>query len=110
MQWQRLYESCVFERNLERLNKLVFQAEDAIYLRSRELSNESNISAEVQALSRAAKGLLEIKINKLGWPDPAKVNSSNLETNRRTLTDEQRLAKKWVLKSSKRKTSQGCGA
>jgi hypothetical protein len=67
--WQQLYESCFFERNLERLNKLVFQAEDAIYLRSRELSRESHIADEVQALSQAAKGLLEIKIEKLGWSD-----------------------------------------
>ena len=69
MQWQQLYESCAFERNLERLNKLVFKTEDAIYLRSRELSKESHIADEVQALSRAAKGLLEIKIEKLGWSD-----------------------------------------
>ncbi len=69
MQWQKLYESCVFERNLERLSKLVFEAEDAIYLRSRELSKESHIADEVQALSQAAKGLLEIKIKKLGWAD-----------------------------------------
>ena len=75
MKWQQLYESCVFERNLERLNKLVFETEDAIYLRSRELSNESYIADEVQALRRAANGLLEIKIKKLGWPDPAKFNA-----------------------------------
>jgi len=67
--WQKLYESYVFERNLEKLNKLVFEAEDAIYLRSRELSHESHIVAEAQALGRAAKGLLEIKIKKLGWAD-----------------------------------------
>jgi len=72
VQWQKLYESCVFERNLEKLNKLVFETEDAIYLRSRELSNESHIADEVQALRRAAKGLLEIKIKKLGWPAPTK--------------------------------------
>jgi hypothetical protein len=77
VQWQKLYESCVFETNLGRLNKLVFKAEDAIYLRSRELSKESHIANEVQALSRAANGLLEIKIKKLGWPDPAKFNSNN---------------------------------
>ena len=105
MQWQKLYESCVFERNLERLNKLVFETEDAIYLRSRELSNESHIADEVQALRRAANGLLEIKIKKLGWPDPAKVNSSNPETNRRTVTDEQRFPMRWMFKSSKMKTS-----
>jgi len=60
VQWQ--HESCVFERNLEKLNKLVFETEDAIYLRSRELSNESHIADEVRALRRAANGLLEIKI------------------------------------------------
>jgi hypothetical protein len=62
VQWQKLYESCVFETDLERLGKLVFETEDAIYLRTRELSNESNVSAEVQ---------------ELGWPDPAKVNAKN---------------------------------
>jgi hypothetical protein len=72
MQWQKLYESCASETNLERLDKLVFKLEDAIYLRSRELSNESHIADEVQALRRAANGLLEIKIKKLGWPDPTK--------------------------------------
>ena len=71
MQWQKLYESCVFETNLARLDKLVFKAEDAIYLRSRELSKESHIANEVQALRLAARGLLEIKIKKLGWADPA---------------------------------------
>jgi len=95
VQWQKLYESCVFERNLEKLNKLVFETEDAIYLRSRELSNESHIADEVQALRRAANGLLEIKIKKLGWSDPAKVNSSNPETNRHALTDEQPFPKRW---------------
>ena len=77
MQWQELYESCALERNPERLNKLVFEAEDAIYLRSRELSKESHIADEVQALSRAATGLQEIKIKKLGWADPAKFNAKN---------------------------------
>jgi hypothetical protein len=72
VQWQQLYESCVSETNLEKLNKLVLETEDAIYLRSRELSNEPHIADEVQALRRAAMGLLEIKIKKLGWPDPTK--------------------------------------
>ena len=72
MQWQKLYESCVFETDLEKLDKLVCETEDAIYLRSRELSNEPHIADEVQALRRAAMGLLEIKIKKLGWPDPTK--------------------------------------
>jgi hypothetical protein len=77
VQWRELYESCVFETNLERLARLVVKTEDAIYLRSRELSKESNISDEVRALSQAAKRLVEIKIRKLGWSDPAKINAKD---------------------------------
>jgi hypothetical protein len=67
--WQKLYESCVSETNPESLEKLVFETERAIFPRNCELSTESNTSDEVQALEQATKGLLEIKIKKLGWPD-----------------------------------------
>jgi hypothetical protein len=77
VQWRELYDSCFLETNFRKLDKLVFEAEDAIYLRSRELSNESHIADEVQALRQAARGLLEIKIKKLGWPDPAKLNAKS---------------------------------
>jgi hypothetical protein len=62
VQWQQLYESCVFETDFEKLDKLVFETEDAIFLRSRELSGESYISDEVQALRQAAKGLLKSRL------------------------------------------------
>jgi len=75
--WRKLYDSCVCETNLAKLGKLVFETEDAIYLRSRELSKESHIGDEVRELSRAAKVLLEIRITKLGWPDPFKTNHLN---------------------------------
>jgi len=75
MQWQELYESLVFEENLERLNKLVFETEDAIYLRSRELSKESHIASEIQALREASRRLQEIKIKKLGWTDPRRLDA-----------------------------------
>lgn len=75
MKWQQLYESCVFERNLERLNKLVFETEDVIYLRSRELSKESHIASEIQALREASRRLQEIKIKKLGWTDPRRLDA-----------------------------------
>ena len=75
MKWQQLYESCDFERNLERLNKLVFETEDAMYLRSRELSKESHIANEVQALREASNRLAEIKIKKLGWTDPRRLDA-----------------------------------
>ena len=77
MSWQELYDSCICETNLVKLGKLVFGTEDAIYLRSRELSKECHIADEVQALSRAAKVLREMRIRKLGWLDPFKVNAVN---------------------------------
>ena len=75
MLWQKLLESCVSETNPAKLERLVFDTEDAIYLRFRELSTESDISEEYLALKQAARKLLVLKIEKLGWPNPAKAGS-----------------------------------
>ena len=75
MEWQKLYDSCLSESNRERLDKLVFKLEDAIYLRSRELSKESHIASEIQALREASRRLQEIKIKKLGWTDPRRLDA-----------------------------------
>src|ERR1051326_8585317 len=71
VQWEELYAACVFETDIGRLEKLVFDTEDAIFLRFQELAC-NGLSNEVQELKRAASGLLEFKIKKLGWPDPMK--------------------------------------
>ena len=70
MNWQKLYADCVSETAIDRLEKLVFDAEDAIFLRFQELAGEPFLSNEVRDLKQAAKGLLEFKVKKLGWPDP----------------------------------------
>ena len=77
MAWRKLYDSCIYETNLARLGNLAFKTEDAIFQRSRELSLESHIGDEVRELSRAARVLLQIRIKKLGWPDPFKMNNLN---------------------------------
>jgi hypothetical protein len=74
--WLDLYKSCLTETNRDKLEKLVFETEDAIVLRSQELSTEPYLSEEVRALKEAAQQLLELKIKKLGWPDPNKVGTS----------------------------------
>jgi hypothetical protein len=78
--WRKLYESCVSETNPNKLRKLVFELEDAIVLRYHDLACEPSVpdglsvpkgpkeSAESQALRRAAERLLQLKIEKLGWP------------------------------------------
>jgi hypothetical protein len=107
--WQKLYKSCVSETNPERLEKLVFETERAIFLRNCELSTESDTSDEVQALEQATKGLMEIKIKKLGWPDPGRGERGFfLRTIRRaekririSLLGAERAWVNWVFKSSK---------
>jgi len=80
VQWRKLYESCVSETNPNKLRKLVFELEDAIVLRYHDLGCEPNVpngikvpsgsseSEELLALRRAADRLLQLKIEKLGWP------------------------------------------
>jgi hypothetical protein len=74
MLWQDLFQSCACETDPDKLEKLVFETEDAIFLRFRDLSSIPE-SDEFQKLKQAAQILLEIKIKKLGWSDPAAVNS-----------------------------------
>jgi len=73
VQWQELYADCVSETDIGRLETLVFDTEDAIFLRFQELVYDHHLSNEVRELKQAAAGLLEFKIKKLGWPDPMKV-------------------------------------
>lgn len=73
MSWRRLYQSCVLEANPIKLQKLVFQLEDAIVLRYHDLAGEPSgshgllESEELQAIRRAAERLLQLKTEKLGW-------------------------------------------
>lgn len=71
MAWRTLYESCISETNPDKLKKLVFQLEEAIVLHYHYLANQPNAFDELQALRRAAQGLLRLKTEKLGWLDPA---------------------------------------
>jgi hypothetical protein len=76
VQWQELYAVCVSETNPDRLEKLVFDSEDAIFLRFQESAYELGLSHEVRELKQAANALLEFKVEKLGWPDP-KIEAPN---------------------------------
>lgn len=80
MPWHDLYQSCVSETNPAKLERLVFDTEDAIFLRLRELSTEAHLSDESLALKQAAQKLLELKTEKLGWPDPQRVESARISS------------------------------
>jgi hypothetical protein len=70
MLWQDLYQSCISEIDPEKLERLIFDLEDAIVVRWRELSSDPDCD-EAWALKQAAQKLLELKSEKLGWSDPA---------------------------------------
>jgi len=76
MQWQELYAACVSETEIGRLEKLVFETEDALFLRFQELAYEHR-SNEVMEMKQAATTLLRFKVEKLGWHDPLKANTPN---------------------------------
>jgi len=73
--WRSLYESSVFETSPVKLQKVVFQLEDAIVLRYHDLAGGGSHglmeSDELQAIRRAAERLLQLKTEKLGWPHRA---------------------------------------
>jgi hypothetical protein len=68
--WKKLYESCVSETNPDKLKRLVFQLEEAIVVRYHDLASEPNAFDELQAIRRAAQQLLQLKIERLAWPQP----------------------------------------
>lgn len=75
VKWQELYAACVSATDTDRLENLVYEAEGAMFLRFQELAREPRVSNEAEELKQATAGLLEIKIRKLGWPDPLKENN-----------------------------------
>ena len=77
MQRQRLYAACVSETETDRLEKLVLDTEGAMFLRLQELAYELRSKDELRDLNRAATALLEVKVEKLGWPDPFRMNTVN---------------------------------
>lgn len=72
--WKMLIERCVSESNPDALARLLYQTEEAMFLRSQELT------AEEEELRQAAQRLLELKTEKLGWPDPLKFITESSES------------------------------
>ena len=74
MLWKTLFQRCLSETNPDALTGLLYQTEEAMFLRSQELTREE------EELRQAARQLLELKTKKLGWPDPLKINTELTES------------------------------
>jgi hypothetical protein len=68
--WHILYEAALGETNPAVFERLVFDAEDAIEHRLREMPKNPDGPLELNEISDAVGNILRLKTERLGWPDP----------------------------------------
>jgi|SRR5215472_17622925 len=68
--WHIVYEAAVDETNPAVFERLVFDAEDAIQHRLRELSKGPDSPLELKEISDAVDNIPRLKTERLGWPRP----------------------------------------
>lgn len=66
--WREPFEQALKETDQKKLGELVVRAEAAIYERFEKLQNSPGCDDEMRAIKMAADRLLELKVNRLGWP------------------------------------------
>jgi hypothetical protein len=66
--WQDLYQAALVEPDRQKLTDLVLAVEEALLLRSQELTGSGLDDNERAAMTESARNLLTIKSEKLGWP------------------------------------------
>lgn len=73
--WKSLLQLAVDEKDKARLARLADQLESAIFLRCQELQCGDEEEAERQAIKEATRMLLQIRVDKLGFPLDPKILS-----------------------------------
>jgi hypothetical protein len=66
--WQQLYESAAHESDPPKLTELIVAVEDALLRRQKELAGSPHEQGELLQVKAAARKLLLIKSERLGWP------------------------------------------
>lgn len=66
--WQELYREILTESDTGKLTELVLAVEQAIFCRAQELNGTEAGAKERAAMDQAARKMLTIKTEKLGWP------------------------------------------
>ena len=82
--WEKLYESCLSERDPDELTSRIMATEDAILERSLALTAETNGRAERrhderQQMSYALSKLLTLMFERIGWPGISSQSDRNPE-------------------------------
>jgi hypothetical protein len=68
--WKQSFELAAKESEPKQLKELIFRAEEALFHRYKELAGSSDHHEERRQMREATHALLEIKVNKLGYPRP----------------------------------------
>ena len=66
--WQKLYQEMLTESDTQKLTELVLAVEQAIFFRAQQLNGTGAGTKERAAMDQAARRMLTIKTEKLGWP------------------------------------------
>lgn len=66
--WQKLYQEMLTESDTQKLTELVLAVEQAIFFRAQQLNGTGAGAKERAAMDQAARKMLTIKTEKLGWP------------------------------------------
>ena len=66
--WLELYQEMLTESDTRKLTELVLAVEQAIFFRAQQLNGTGAGTTERAAMDQAARRMLTIKTEKLGWP------------------------------------------
>jgi hypothetical protein len=69
-EWRILHQLLLRETDRRSLERLVYEAEAAIFDRCQRLAHTPGSNPELRELQSACDDLYTIKTRKLGWPDP----------------------------------------
>jgi hypothetical protein len=68
--WKEPHLAALKETDRTRLTELTYAAEEAIFVRLRELEGSAGHQQERTELKAACADLMEIRVSKLSWPSP----------------------------------------
>ena len=66
--WEEKYRKAIRQTDKGQSRQLILEAEQALFLRARQLENSSDYQEERLAMDAASSALLAMKVYKLGWP------------------------------------------
>jgi hypothetical protein len=89
--WKQLYVAAILESNPTKLEQIVHDCEGAIYLRMHDINGDARDAGERVEIATAIAGLLDLKINKLGWSDLRSVGNAALTTPEQSSSDQSLL-------------------